>query len=302
MRHVPVDRDAPAAAYLHARRLVREGEAVALFPEAGISHSLTVRPLMAGVARLAQETGAPVVPVVQWGTQRLWSVGQRPSPRRGRRVDLRFGPALHVPGDADPRAWTATLGRTLATMLDDLQRGSDHGPRPASTPRGGRPTSAARLRTGPRRWRSTTCRPAPSPSPGTTCLRFGADGQHSEASAGGGVRRDRPRRPHPPQPAVADGDGRELWTLPVARLDHGEDPRGAGDPGDPRRPAWTRWSATPHGLLRPHAPGLARGAARQRPRRADRLRGLGRARRARTEGAGGRRLHHRGGLGVGSPT
>ncbi len=128
MRHVPVDRDAPAAAYLHARRLVREGEAVALFPEAGISYSLTVRPLMPGVARLAQETGAPVVPVVQWGTQRIWSVGQRPSPRRGRRVDLRFGPALHVPADADPRVWTATLGRTLATMLDDLQRGSDHLP------------------------------------------------------------------------------------------------------------------------------------------------------------------------------
>ena len=37
MRHVPVDREAPAAAYLTARRLLREGEAVGMFPEAGIS-------------------------------------------------------------------------------------------------------------------------------------------------------------------------------------------------------------------------------------------------------------------------
>src|SRR6478609_2858170 len=36
MRHVPVDREAPAAAYL-ARSLLRDGEAVGIFPEAGVS-------------------------------------------------------------------------------------------------------------------------------------------------------------------------------------------------------------------------------------------------------------------------
>lgn len=128
MRHVPVDRSAPAAAYLHARRLLREGEAVAIFPEAGISHSLTIRSLMPGAVRLAQETGAPLVPVVQWGTQRIWSVGQRPTPRRGRRVDLRFGPPLQVAPDADPRAGTAELGSVLAGMLDELQRRPHHVP------------------------------------------------------------------------------------------------------------------------------------------------------------------------------
>ena len=132
MRHVPVDREAPAAAYLHARRLLREGEPVALFPEAGISHSLTIRALMPGAVRLAQETGAPLVPVVQWGTQRVWSVGQRPSARRGRRVDLRFGPPLHVPPEADPRAFTAELGVTLAAMLDELQRRPHHVPVPGA--------------------------------------------------------------------------------------------------------------------------------------------------------------------------
>lgn len=132
MRHVPVDREAPAAAYLHARRLLRGGEAVVLFPEAGISHSLTIRSLMPGAVRLAQETGAPLVPVVQWGTQRIWSVGQRPTPRRRYRVDLRFGPPLPVAPDADPRVGTAELGATLAGMLDELQRRAHHVPAPGT--------------------------------------------------------------------------------------------------------------------------------------------------------------------------
>ena len=44
MGHVPVDRRAPAAAYLRARQLLREGEAVGVFPEAGVSRSWSVRP------------------------------------------------------------------------------------------------------------------------------------------------------------------------------------------------------------------------------------------------------------------
>jgi 1-acyl-sn-glycerol-3-phosphate acyltransferase len=39
MRHVRVDRVAPAAAYLRDRALLREGEAVGIFPEAGVSTS-----------------------------------------------------------------------------------------------------------------------------------------------------------------------------------------------------------------------------------------------------------------------
>lgn len=137
MKHVPVDREAPAAAYLAARRLLREGEAVGIFPEAGISYSYTVRALMPGVARLAQETGAPVVPAAQWGIQRLWSVARpvggrqpRPAPRRGLRNDLRFGPPLHVPAEIDPRAWTAELGEVLTELLEELQGRPHHRPRP----------------------------------------------------------------------------------------------------------------------------------------------------------------------------
>ena len=83
-------------AYLRARRLLEEGEAVGGFPEAGISYSFTVRPLMRGFVSLAQQTGAPVVPLAVWGTQRLFSVGE---PDAATRPDppAQGGPRLRPP-------------------------------------------------------------------------------------------------------------------------------------------------------------------------------------------------------------
>lgn len=138
MQHVPVDREAPAAAYLQARRLLRAGEAVGAFPEAGISFSFTVRPLMRGVAGLARETGAPVVPVALWGSQRIWSVwprrpdgrGLRPSLARGRRVDLAFGAPMALSPDADVTAATRELGARLTELLEEVQGLGHHRPRP----------------------------------------------------------------------------------------------------------------------------------------------------------------------------
>ena len=99
MRHIPVDRQVPAHTYLRARRALEAGEAVGGFPEAGISYSYTVRPLMRGVVSLARATGAPLLPVAIWGTQRIFSVGDPEPPidlTRGRRVDLAFGAPSYV--------------------------------------------------------------------------------------------------------------------------------------------------------------------------------------------------------------
>ncbi|QIK74425.1 1-acyl-sn-glycerol-3-phosphate acyltransferase [Nocardioides piscis] len=137
MQHVPVDREAPAAAYLRARRLLREGEAVCAFPEAGISYSYTVRSLMRGVASLARETGAPVVPVALWGSQRLYSVG-RPDERgaepppdwtRRRRVDVAFGEPMWIGEGEDLTQWTRGLGARLTGLLEGIQAQPHHRPR-----------------------------------------------------------------------------------------------------------------------------------------------------------------------------
>lgn len=133
MRHVPVDREAPAGALLRALRLLECGEAVAGFPEAGISYSFTVRPLMRGLVALARMTGAPLVPVGVWGTQRIFSVGDpEPAPDllRGRRVDLAFGAPMRVmPGD-DLTERTLELGHRLTGLLEPLQLMAHHRPRP----------------------------------------------------------------------------------------------------------------------------------------------------------------------------
>ena len=133
MRHIPVNREAPVHALLRARRLLEEGEAVGGFPEAGISYSFTVRPLMRGFAALAQMTGAPLVPLAGWGGQRIFSVGE-PDPlidlSRKRRIDIAFGPQLHVgPGD-DLTEKTHELGHALTGLLEGVQRLPHHRPRP----------------------------------------------------------------------------------------------------------------------------------------------------------------------------
>ena len=133
MRHVPVNREVPAHAFLRARRLLEEGEAVSGFPEAGISYSFTVRPLMRGVVALAQQTGAPLVPVAVWGTQRIFSVGDPEPPidwTRKRRVDLAFGAPLYVGRGDDLTERTRDLGHALTALLEGLQQLPHHRPRP----------------------------------------------------------------------------------------------------------------------------------------------------------------------------
>lgn len=136
MRHVPVDRAVPVAAYLAARRLLRSGEAVGIFPEAGISYSYTVRGLMPGAVALARETGAPIVPVAMWGAQRISTVGipePRPDLTRRRRVEILLGePVLVGPGDDITEA-TRALGTLLTAMLEELQVLPEHRPLPGES-------------------------------------------------------------------------------------------------------------------------------------------------------------------------
>jgi 1-acyl-sn-glycerol-3-phosphate acyltransferase len=130
MRHVPVDRAAPAAAYLRARSLLLEGEAVGIFPEAGVSTSFTVRSLMPGAVALARETGAPLVPMAVWGPQRILTAQLPVDLHRGRPVSLLVGEPVSVPPDRDVRAGTEELGARLQALLDALQRRPVHQPRP----------------------------------------------------------------------------------------------------------------------------------------------------------------------------
>lgn len=74
---IPVFRDSAdaAAALAGAAAALREGKCIAMYPEGTLTRDPGQWPMMAksGAARLALETGCPLVPVAQWGPQRLMS-------------------------------------------------------------------------------------------------------------------------------------------------------------------------------------------------------------------------------------
>jgi 1-acyl-sn-glycerol-3-phosphate acyltransferase len=60
---------------------VRDGECVGIYPEATLTRDPGLWPMVGktGAARVALETGAPVVPIAQWGPQQLLPpYGKRP--------------------------------------------------------------------------------------------------------------------------------------------------------------------------------------------------------------------------------
>jgi 1-acyl-sn-glycerol-3-phosphate acyltransferase len=73
-RHIPVDRGKSGIeAYRAAVEAVQRGEVVVVYPEGGFATHSDGWPRAArtGIARMALETGAPVIPVAQWGSNHL---------------------------------------------------------------------------------------------------------------------------------------------------------------------------------------------------------------------------------------
>ncbi len=134
MRHIPVDRAAPAAALLAGRAALDRGEVLGVFPEAGVSTSFTVRPMMPGAVALAAGTQAPLIPMAIWGPQRILTVGHRFDVTRGRPVRLLIGAPIPVRADLDVRDQTVALGGRLAELLERAQRTHPDQPDAGSRP------------------------------------------------------------------------------------------------------------------------------------------------------------------------
>lgn len=129
MRHVPVDRAAPAGAFLEARAALIRGEIVGVFPEAGISRSFTVRALMPGAVALSRSTGAPVLLVAVWGPQRIATAGLPISLRRGRAVSVAVSPPTTLPTGGSVQDATVELGRQLQELVTGVQQSHPDQPR-----------------------------------------------------------------------------------------------------------------------------------------------------------------------------
>ena len=135
---IPVRRGAGQAA-LDAldlqRQLLDEGLAVALYPEGTRSTDGRLYKGRTGVAFLALQTGAPVVPVGLIGTDKVMPVGAK-MPTLSERITVRFGEPLdlspHGPatsGRARPRP-SARPSRHSATPTSACSPSCGHATRP----------------------------------------------------------------------------------------------------------------------------------------------------------------------------
>ena len=82
-----------------ARAALGRGELLMVFPEGTYTRDPDLWPMRAryGAARLALETGAPLLPIASWGGRALWPVGSPlPRPRPGRRLQVRVGEPFTV--------------------------------------------------------------------------------------------------------------------------------------------------------------------------------------------------------------
>ena len=117
-RHIEVDRADGERALAVAEQFLRDGELVGIFPEATISRAMEIKDLKTGAARIAALTGAPLIPMVLWGTQRLMTKDHPRDFSRGTAISIRVGPPLAVTG-TDPVGETAALKAALQGLLDD---------------------------------------------------------------------------------------------------------------------------------------------------------------------------------------
>lgn len=130
---VPIDRagaDASTAALRTAARLLTEGRLVGVFPEGTRTRDGRLNRGRTGVARMAAQTGAPVIPCATVGTFHVAPPGARlPRPRK---ITVRFGEAMGpvcVPGEEpttdELRAWTDELMARICALSGQEYSGVD---------------------------------------------------------------------------------------------------------------------------------------------------------------------------------
>jgi 1-acyl-sn-glycerol-3-phosphate acyltransferase len=122
MHHIPVDRAAGASAYGVAVSALRDGELVGVFPESTISRAFVPRKLKSGAARMALEADVPLLPVVVWGGQRVWTTGRRPKFRRHVPVIVKIGAQIELSGTETAMELTAVLRERLTKLAEEVQR------------------------------------------------------------------------------------------------------------------------------------------------------------------------------------
>jgi 1-acyl-sn-glycerol-3-phosphate acyltransferase len=122
---IPVDREAGGGAYAVAVDRLRAGEIVGVYPEATISRSFELKEFKSGAARMALEAAVPIVPMIVWGAQRIWT---KDHPRNMGRKKIPITVAVGSPLDAADRSdeTSAAMREAMTKLLHTAQENYPH--------------------------------------------------------------------------------------------------------------------------------------------------------------------------------
>lgn len=122
MKHISVDRNNGAPSFVQALKALKSGEIVGVFPEATISQSFELKTMKSGVIRLAMESGAPVLPTIIWGSQRIWTKRvPRDFGRNSITVIVSIGAPIYFAPDEDPESGLTRLQMRMSELLASAQ-------------------------------------------------------------------------------------------------------------------------------------------------------------------------------------
>jgi 1-acyl-sn-glycerol-3-phosphate acyltransferase len=117
MHHIPVDRTAGAASFRAAVNALKAGEIVGVFPEATISRSFELKAFKSGAVRMAQAAAVPVLPMIIWGSQRVWTKGY---PKRLGRTNVPITISIGKPIVAGRKDSADDINLQLRSRMTDL--------------------------------------------------------------------------------------------------------------------------------------------------------------------------------------
>jgi 1-acyl-sn-glycerol-3-phosphate acyltransferase len=120
-----VDRSAGADAYALALQRLRDGELVGVYPEATISRSFELKEFKLGAARMAATANVPIVPVIVWGTQRIWTKGH-PKNLGPKKVPVTVAVGAPFHAAEDVAQTDAVLRESMTTLLHQVQQPYRH--------------------------------------------------------------------------------------------------------------------------------------------------------------------------------
>ena len=128
LRHIPVDRGSGAESFERACEKLSEGELVGVYPEATISRSFEIKEFKSGAARMAVETGVPIIPHIVWGAQRIWT---KDHPKKLWRPKVPIAVAVGEPilPTLPAAELTTLLHSRMQHLLEQVQ--DDYGEHPA---------------------------------------------------------------------------------------------------------------------------------------------------------------------------